>query len=167
MKAEATYREDLEKVINENPYQMILDIDGIGFKSVDKIAMNLGIAPDDRRRVKAAILYTLINLCHSTGDTYTFSNAIYSNLLKLIQIEREAFDDYLNELIAERLIINKDEKYFHYRLFDAERNIAKNLKPFINRKINQKILDSHFDKMLEIIQYEEGIEDRNRTAFFP
>lgn len=157
MKAEATYHDDLEKIINENPYQMIQDIDGIGFKTVDKMALSFGIDPSDKRRVKAAILYSLINLCHTIGDTYTFNEKIYNSLIKLIKIEKDEFELYLNELINEGLIIKNNDKIFHYELYNAEINIAKKIIPFINRKMNQKILNNHFDKILENIQLDEGI----------
>ena len=78
MKAEATYGDDLDYVIQTNPYQMILDIDGIGFKSIDRIALNFGIKEDDKRRVKAAILYSIVNLSHMSGNTYVSLNELYS-----------------------------------------------------------------------------------------
>ncbi len=157
MKAEATYGEELERIVNENPYQMILDIDGIGFKSVDKIALNLGILPTDKRRIKAAILYSLLNLCHLTGNTYESIQAIYETLHRIIQVDENDFEIYLKELENEKWIIKEDEKYFHYSFYNAEKNIAKKLIPLIHRNINQSILNLHFEKMLENIQLDEGI----------
>lgn len=157
MKAEATYGEELERIVNENPYQMILDIDGIGFKSVDKIALNLGILPTDKRRIKAAILYSLLNLCHLTGNTYESVQAISETLHRIIQVDENDVEIYLKELENEKWIIKEDEKYFHYSFYKAEKNIAKKLIPLIHRNINQSILDLHFEKMLENIQLDEGI----------
>jgi len=157
MKAEAVYGDELEKVINENPYQMILDIDGIGFKSVDKIALNSGIKEDDKRRVKAAILYSVISFCHMSGDTFLTIDKIYSSLTKLIKVEENTFSLYVKELIIEGLIINEDEKYYHYTLYKAENNIAKALLPFIHRKINQSMLNMHFETLINTIQEDEGI----------
>ncbi len=168
MKAETIYKDKLEQVINDNPYQMILDIDGIGFKSIDKIALNMGFKENDSRRVKAAILYCLINLCHSLGDTYTSIEKIYLELKKIIEIDQDEFKCYLNELIEEELIINEDEKLFHYKLYNSEISIAKNLRPFINRKINQVILKKHFDNILKQIEEDEGIiySDEQQQAIF-
>lgn len=161
MKAEATYGEDLDKIINENPYQLVIDIDGIGFKTIDKIAKNMGIKDDDKRRVKAAILYCVINLCHSTGNTYLLKNEIYKNLLKLIVIDESVFDDYIFELIKENYMIIDEQKYYHYSLYNAEFNIAKGLKPFIKRRINKNALDMHFDHMIKVIEEDEGINYSN------
>ena len=157
MKAEATYGEDLDKVIQENPYQLVIDIDGIGFKTIDKIAKNMGIQDDDKRRVKAAILYCVVNLCHSSGNTYLLKQEIYKTLLRLIKIDEDTFDAYVIELINQRYMIVQDDKYYHYSLYNAEVNIANNLKLFIKRKINKNALNMHFDHMIQLIEEDEGI----------
>ncbi len=45
--------------VSENPYQMAIDIRGIGFHSADGIATQLGIAPDSEFRYRSAILHVL------------------------------------------------------------------------------------------------------------
>lgn len=45
--------------IQENPYRLIDDIEGIGFLTADKIAQNAGIAQDSMFRIKAGLKYTL------------------------------------------------------------------------------------------------------------
>lgn len=157
MKAEATYGEDLDKIITLNPYQIIIDIDGIGFKNVDRIALNMGILEDDPRRVKAAILYTLVNYCHNSGNTYCFYKEIISSLNKVLIISEEFFNNYLNELILEKFIIKENDKFYHHSFYNAEKNVANKLIPFINRRINVNTLDIHFEKMIQIIQEDEGI----------
>lgn len=157
MKAESTYGDDLDKIINENPYRMIIDIEGIGFKSVDKIALSMGYKEDDKRRVKSAIIYSLNNYCHASGNTYVSLEEIYSGINKLIKIDNDLFLTYIEELINEGMIVKHDEKFYYYNFYYAEKNIAKNLKPFINRKLNLRMLDLHFEEMINVIQEDEGI----------
>lgn len=168
MKAEATYGDELDEIVSTNPYQMIIDIDGIGFKSVDKLALNMGIKEDDKRRVKAAILYTVSTCCHSTGNTYLSLEDIFYNLNKVLKIDLDNFIEYIKELMIEKLIVKDDEKFYHHSFFDAERNIANQLIPFINRKINKKSLQNSFDEMIEAIEYDEGIKysDEQKKAIF-
>ena len=168
MKAEAFYGEDLEKVINNNPYQLIIDIDGIGFKTIDKLALNLGFKEDDKRRIKAAILYCLNNLCHMTGDTYKYIDDIYKELNRLIPIDYDSFKIYLDEVINDALIVKIDDKYFPRNLYVAEHNIANCLKEFINRKINTRQIDKHFDAMIAQIEEDEGISysDEQKDAIY-
>lgn len=168
MKAEATYGDELDEIVSTNPYQMIIDIDGIGFKSVDKLALNMGIEPNDKRRVKAAILYTITNYCHSTGNTYLCLEDIFYNLNKIIKIETDDFIEYIKELMIEKLIFKDDEKFYHHSFYDAERNIANHLMPFINRKINKRSLQNSFEEMIEAIEYDEGIKysEEQKKAIF-
>ena len=46
-------------VVRGNPYQLAADVFGIGFKTADKIARNLGLPPDSPARVQAGVTYTL------------------------------------------------------------------------------------------------------------
>ncbi len=54
------YGQNTIHTIQQNPYQLINDIRGIGFLSADKIAMELGMPPDSIERAKAAIKYILV-----------------------------------------------------------------------------------------------------------
>lgn len=53
------YGEEAVEVIAANPYQLAVDINGIGFMKADAIAKSIGIAPDSPERIRAAILYQL------------------------------------------------------------------------------------------------------------
>jgi exodeoxyribonuclease V alpha subunit len=46
-------------VVRENPYQLAEDIFGIGFKTADRIAASLGVAPTSPYRARAGVLHML------------------------------------------------------------------------------------------------------------
>src|SRR5580693_7847137 len=54
-----TYGADAVQVMTENPYRLARDIRGIGFKSVDAIAMKLGIEKTAMIRLRTGISYAL------------------------------------------------------------------------------------------------------------
>ena len=54
-----TYGEEAQAVLKENPYRLAQDIRGIGFKTADDIAYQLGVAEDAPERIKAGILHVL------------------------------------------------------------------------------------------------------------
>ncbi len=54
-----TYGQQAIEVVTHNPYQLATDIYGIGFLTADKIARNLGIAPDSEFRYRAGLRYLL------------------------------------------------------------------------------------------------------------
>lgn len=54
-----TYGDEAQAVLKENPYRLAQDIRGIGFKTADDIAYQLGVAEDAPERIRAGILHVL------------------------------------------------------------------------------------------------------------
>ena len=77
------YKEETLSIINQDIYQIILDIPKITFSKVDAIARKNKIKKDDIRRVRAGILHTMQVLAVERGDTYSSTEEI-SNTLKII-----------------------------------------------------------------------------------
>lgn len=59
MKIFKCYGARVQSVIRENPYRLVEDIPGVGFKTADRIAAALGIAPDAPERLRAGVCYAL------------------------------------------------------------------------------------------------------------
>ncbi len=57
-----TYGQAAVMVVKQNPYKLAQDIRGIGFKTADKIAQELGIDPASPFRAQAALEHTLNEL---------------------------------------------------------------------------------------------------------
>jgi len=54
-----TYGSDSIKIVKENPYRLADDIWGIGFKTADKIAQNMGYDKESYARIRSGIMYAL------------------------------------------------------------------------------------------------------------
>ena len=63
------YGAQVVEKIKENPYRLAEEVFGIGFKSADKIARQMGLAEDAPERVRAAIVYAL-NRAAEQGHVY-------------------------------------------------------------------------------------------------
>ena len=59
-----TYGKESIQKVQENPYRLADDIWGIGFKTADSIAKNMGYAENDIRRCKSGIIYSLNQLAN-------------------------------------------------------------------------------------------------------
>jgi exodeoxyribonuclease V alpha subunit len=70
------YGKDSIKVVQENPYRLAADIFGIGFKTADKIASNLGIDRNSAIRAEAGILYVLHELTDEGHVYYPYEPLI-------------------------------------------------------------------------------------------
>jgi exodeoxyribonuclease V alpha subunit len=53
------YGDRANEAIRENPYRLAGEVDGVGFKTADGIAKNLGIPPDSPHRAEAGVRFVL------------------------------------------------------------------------------------------------------------
>ncbi len=158
IKLDAFYGENLVTIILNNPYQMVEDINGIGFKTADRIAASLNISKDDPRRITSAIVYALNNLCFQTQNTFANKEILYKETLKIIpQIDYYTFKDILDNLIYLHKIILEEERLYPLNLYTAEIKTSEYLYNYINRNI-EKIDESYLLDKLKIIEKKEGIE---------
>lgn len=150
VKLEAAYGEQAVAIVKENPYRMVTDIDGIGFATADKLAANLSFEKDHPYRIKAAVLSNVMELCMSSGDSYTTRIAIQRRMQKLFGNEIE-LESYLEQLEMERLLIREDERIYHHTQYDAEKGIAVFLNEFAytQETIDENELDSKLNALKE------------------
>ena len=122
MKFEAKYGQEAVALIKENPYRLIEEIDGIGFKTADKLAQELSFGLDHPYRIKAAILSMILEMCMASGDTFVTTE----DLTKRVEKEFKDVDlsSYLDELAKEFLIHREEERIYHHTQYDSETGIA-------------------------------------------
>jgi hypothetical protein len=99
------YKERSIEVVEQNPYQLATDIWGIGFKSADKIAQNIGIAPDDPKRLEAGLVYVLNEQMDGGGHCFLPEDDLVKAACEILQAEHAPVERALGELVAsERLV---------------------------------------------------------------
>lgn len=112
-------------IVKENVYDLIDDIYEITFKKVDSIRANFDIADTDIRRVKAGIKYVCETVSYTLGNTYLSQSEIVNYTKRALFIfDEEVILLSIKLLIDEAFIILIDDKYFYYKLYEAENGIA-------------------------------------------
>ena len=87
------YGSETLSVINENPYKLAIDIEGIGFNICDKIAKLNGYDNDSVKRVMAGIMYIVEN-DYWQGNVYSYKKEVIDKTIELLQIDSNYnFDD--------------------------------------------------------------------------
>ena len=129
MKIEAAYGDEAIAVVKENPYRLVEDIDGIGFKSADKLAMELQFTLDHPYRIQAAIVASVLDLCMANGDTYTTLPVLQKKVQKDFD-QPILVEDYLDDLQHDRILMLEEDRIYHHTQYDAERGIASFLSGF-------------------------------------
>lgn len=93
MKIYRAYRQDAVAAVTENPYRLAEQIIGIGFKTADQIALNLGIAADSHYRIRAGLRF-LLNEYSSQGHVFVFES-------ELLQAAVNELNAPLGRIVAE------------------------------------------------------------------
>lgn len=154
---QAYYQEKTLEILQNNPYQLVEDIDGIGFKTADELALKTGGTLDSPNRIKAGIIYSIKQYGFNTGSTYCYLDEIKIMFSKIIyNIEEVSFNEYLDELIDEGLIIQRGDKYYYFEMDEAEKNIAEYLKIRIN-KPDELFDEKEVERLLTNYEKTQGI----------
>ena len=154
------YKEDSLDIIQENPYQLVEDIQGIGFKIADQLAEQLGIEADAPQRFRAALVYSLFETSIERGDTYVEARDLLENAIttleeaRQIELDPAAVAKELSMLIAEDKVQNVGTKIFDNTLFYAESGIKKHLTRILDTPLDQNFSDD--DLQEEITDVEEA-----------
>lgn len=131
---QAVYKEKTLAILQTNPYQLIDDIDGIGFNTADDLAIKIGNSLDNPNRIKAGIIYSVKQGCFNSGSSYVDLKALVKTFYRVIyNVEEDTFVTYLQELIEEGKLIKEEERYYYKEMHYAETKIAS----FINTLLLQ------------------------------
>lgn len=122
-----TYGEQAVEVLQKNPYQLAMDIHGVGFKTADEIAGQMGISQDAPQRVRAGLLYALEKGAES-GHCCLPETALVEEAEKVLNVSTALIETELEAMLRAGLVIrqNVDGNAMIYlrHLLKAERSIA-------------------------------------------
>jgi len=153
LKIRSVYQDDMVKLVKENPYRLVDEIDGIGFKVADALALKLGFESLDSNRIKAALLYSANMVTYETSSTYTSIDKIIAYFNRVIyDVDETSIQYFIDLLIKEGKLYKEDDKIFPYKQYEAEIVNAKVLEKFVCRIVNS--IDE-----LEILNYVSKIEN--------
>lgn len=158
MKLYRVYGSETIEAIEENPYRLVEDIFGVGFKKADKIARNMGIAADDPFRVKSGIRFTLWYFTNE-GNTFLPQKFLCEKTGQLLDLGTECINDYLTELAfaGDVRIENLENRNVVFLLpyYIAEQNVCRCLGE-LNASI-LKPISSDLDSLISMTEHETGI----------
>ena len=144
--------------IRNNPYQLALDVIGIGFKTADTLALRIGIARDSIQRAEAGIRHVLQEFA-SEGHCAIERNKLIKSSVELLEIPEaiitQAISNEINNknLVAD--VINGEECIFLAALYQAEYLSAKNIARLKTGKPPWGILD--YEKALRWVEERSNI----------
>lgn len=106
------YKQDMYRILKENPYKMAEDINGIGFKMADEIASRIGIHTDSDYRIRSGLLYILL-LATGEGHVYLPKKLLLERAQQLLGVQADYMEKHLTDLSIDRKIVIKEIETDH------------------------------------------------------
>ena len=94
------YGNSAKTVLENEPYRIIRDVKGIGFKTADKIALNLGLASNGPARIDAGVLHTLQE-SEDEGHTHVERRELALNSANLLEADAQDVENRIDALMKE------------------------------------------------------------------
>lgn len=95
------YGAEARQILQQQPYRVAREIDGIGFKTADRIAINLGFANDAPPRLDAGILYAMETL-QEEGHTALRESDLRDYAATLLETSGERIEARCAALVTEK-----------------------------------------------------------------
>ncbi len=151
-----TYGKKALEKLKENPYRVMEECDGFGFKTADKIAMNLGFAKDDPRRLEALLVSLCMDLCMASGDSYIEEEFLLERFARECgEIACEG-QQLLEAAVARKQLIEEHGHVYPVSQYEAETGIASFLAGFPYEP-SDPYDEGLLEKYLEALQKDQSI----------
>ena len=125
------YGEEALYVLTEEPYRMIAEIDGIGFKTADQIALAYGMDPQSPERLAAGLTYVLQDMTQNGHVCIPDRELVYRASL-ILRAEQLMLRDVLTEALAMGQLCADDyggETYVYtLQAYEEERGVAERIR---------------------------------------
>ena len=151
MRIYQTYKELTLEMIQQNPYKLVEDIEGVGFGRADELGFQLGISGSHPDRIRAASLYILEMESIQAGHVYLKASILLQNTKKLLEenkrdvIEYESISTEIIKLGEEGKIIVEEQRVYLPSLYFSEKGLVTNIKRILQqREYEQQFPESEF-----------------------
>lgn len=152
------YGEEAKKVVTSEPYRVCREVEGVGFKTADKIARNLGLPTAGPQRVDAGILHTLEEL-EGEGHSAFPDEGLLEKSTALLEVDRAVVQDRMRRLIDDNSVGILDHRGVRLVQLRPQENAEKSIAVSIRRIIGG-------DSGLPAIQAEKAIAWAQARAGF-
>ena len=139
MKIFQAYKETTLDVIQSNPYQLVEDVEGIGFARADDLGFQLGISGNHPDRIKAGCLYILEQECMQNGHVFVLAEDLLVKVQSLLekrtqdQIEYKDITQELLKLETDGKIIVEEQRFYLPYLYYSEKGLVTSIQRLLQQ----------------------------------
>ena len=106
------YGNNTVAIIKDQPYKIAEEIDRIGFKTADQLALNLGYPTNSKERIQAGILHSVTQI-QDKGHTIATLPSLLTHSAQLLDIEKGLIGQQLEFLL-------KEQKLYSIHAYDGK-----------------------------------------------
>ena len=127
------YQQETLTILKQNPYQMVIDIEGVSFSRMDRLAMQQGIDALDDRRIRAGVIEAINQATFESGDTFMQVAGLLQNTQRILEqaqnvpVPLAQVQQAVLTLTSDGLLIAQGQRLYLRALFEAEKSIAQKL----------------------------------------
>ncbi len=145
-------------LLKKDPYQLVRDIQGVGFITADRIALEMGILADSPARIQSGLAYTLETMSHE-GHCFARRDELANTCSALLQIPPEKCFQQIDFLLENKHLICSDDAVYLPYFFVAEMAVAENLKRLMNSSKDRMgfLVTADWDRAAEWMQQSSKI----------
>ena len=103
------YGDRTPEMIRENPYRLCDDLEGVGFKTADRIGLSLGIPPESEDRVSSAMKYILRDAAAVSGHIYLPEQELCSSSASLLNVPLTLCQQALRGLLVSGALLSESD----------------------------------------------------------
>ncbi|MBS2969806.1 ATP-dependent RecD-like DNA helicase [Metabacillus sp. KIGAM252] len=168
MKIYQQYQDQTLEKIQENPFQLVKDVEGIGFGKADELAHHLGISGNSPERINAACLYTIEQSSSQEGHVYLTEDQLIEKTRQLLtasnkgQVSTENISAQIAALAESKQLIADEGRIYFPILYYSEKKVAEH----IQQILEQTEYDDLFPES-EFLLSLGNLEERMKVTYAP
>ncbi|MGM0835872.1 MAG: SF1B family DNA helicase RecD2 [Bacillota bacterium] len=168
MKIYQTYKDETISILQKNPYQLVEDVEGIGFARADELGSHFGISGSHPDRIRAGCLYMLEQHSMSEGHCFVSENQLVEAVWKLLNEKQQGLvvdSDISREILQlteEGKLKSEEGRVYLPSLYFSEQGLVTN----INRVMEQTQYAEQFPESEFLLALGE-LEDRLKVQYAP
>ena len=120
------YRRKAEKIVVENPYEMVEDVWQLSFFTADKIGRALGVAEDDAGRLQGALV-TAVKQFSEAGNLFAPMGDAVAKAAEIAGVNREVVEAQIESVVASGRLVKSRGGLYLPVFYKAEREGAEKL----------------------------------------
>ncbi len=156
------YGDRTPEIVRQDPYRLCDDLEGVGFRTADRIGIALGVAPDSDSRIRCALKYVLREAAASAGHVYLPEDELCAASASLLQVPRELCSRALTSLLLSSAIIAEagsdgSRRIYLPAFWRAENEVA--------LRIRELMSTARPDKFAGAIRAVSSFEKRHNVRF--